>query len=172
MSLRLTVSVSQKVGQPNYGSLGASCQVECELASDMLRDGSERFQEAAQEVYAACAQAVADELARLQTPPVPLRLTQEMDSPPSAAEAATVVMTAVEKSSSTPRNGHLIRVRRRFASPAQVRAIRSLSQKLLVDLNQILWEGFQVERVEELTVPNASTLIQRLQAMFDRSLSS
>ena len=174
MPLRLTVSISQKVGQPNYGSLGASCQVECELESGLLQEGPERFQEAAQEVYAACAQAVADELARLQTPPGPPRLTHGLSAEPvSCAEAATAVTHEMEENAAAPRNGHSHRAgtttRPRFASPAQVRAIRSLSQKLLVDLNQILWECFQVERVEELSVTNASTLIQRLQAMADRS---
>jgi len=167
--------VNQKVGQPNYGSLGASCQVECELANDLLRNGPEQFQVAAQEVYAACAQAVADELARLQSPSVPLRLTHDAtDTEGSVAAVTTDVATELEGNVPPPRNGHAPRpatTRPRFASPAQVRAIRSLSQKLLVDLNQILWDCFQVERVEELTVANSSTLIQRLQAMADRARS-
>lgn len=177
MSLRLTVSISQKIGQPNYGSLGASCQVECELEQGLLQQDAERFQEAAEEVYAVCAQAVAAELSRLQSPSSPARLTYEGTHVPGPdSEAAIDATLAAEGNPTASRNGETSReartTRPRFASPAQARAIRSMSQKLLIDLNKILWECFQVERVEELTVANASTLIQRLQAMVDRSSSS
>ena len=36
MPLRLQVGLQQKVGRPDYGSLGAACQVELELDSQLL----------------------------------------------------------------------------------------------------------------------------------------
>lgn len=66
MPLKLSVSVCRKVGQPDYGSLGASCSVEVELASSLLQNDLEAFHQQVQHAYAACRQAVNDELASHQ----------------------------------------------------------------------------------------------------------
>ncbi len=71
MPLKLSVGVSRKVGQPGYGSLGASCGVELECESAILRDDPEEFERRARSAYAACARAVDAELARLAAPTAP-----------------------------------------------------------------------------------------------------
>jgi hypothetical protein len=38
MPLRLNVGVSKKLGLPNYSSIGASCNLEVELESNLIRD--------------------------------------------------------------------------------------------------------------------------------------
>lgn len=68
MAIKLSVGFSQKVGQPDYGSLGATCQVEFELAQSVLFDDLEEFQERVQNAYAACRQAVSSELQRKGDP--------------------------------------------------------------------------------------------------------
>jgi hypothetical protein len=60
----LNLGLSKKVGQPDYGSLGASCSVSVELPSGLVFDDQEALQRHARVAYAACAQAVNDELAR------------------------------------------------------------------------------------------------------------
>src|SRR4051812_9647144 len=69
MPLTLNVGVSKKIGQPDYSSLGASCHVEVELDAGLLAGEPELFQQRVRQAYAACCQAVNDELARHQ--PVP-----------------------------------------------------------------------------------------------------
>jgi len=64
MPLRLNVGLSKKVGLPAYGSLGASCNIEVELDQSLVFDDVEAFQERVTHAYAACRQAVADELAK------------------------------------------------------------------------------------------------------------
>jgi len=68
MPLILNVGVSKKIGLPNYSSCGASCHVECELETALLEHDLDGFQERVQRVYAACRQAVQDELAHHQLP--------------------------------------------------------------------------------------------------------
>ena len=64
MPLKLCVSTSQKIGQPDFGSLGASCEVEIELAPSLLQDDLDAFHRHVRHAFVACRQAVTDELAR------------------------------------------------------------------------------------------------------------
>jgi hypothetical protein len=73
MSLKLSVGVSRKVGQPGYGSVGATCGVELELEQSILRDDPREFERRARQAHAACARAVDAELARLAGPPAVTR---------------------------------------------------------------------------------------------------
>src|SRR5437762_11763349 len=64
MPLKLNVGVSRKIGLPRYGSVGASCAVEVELDQGLLFHDVETLHEKVQEAFAACRQAVAEELDR------------------------------------------------------------------------------------------------------------
>lgn len=68
MPLTLNVGLSRKMGLPGYGSLGASCNLEVELPSMMLSGDVEGLQRQIRNAYAACAQAVKEELSRQQQP--------------------------------------------------------------------------------------------------------
>jgi len=67
MPFTLNVGLSKKIGQPDYGSLAASCHVEVELDQSLIFQDLEEFHASVSSIFAACRQAVADELARQQT---------------------------------------------------------------------------------------------------------
>jgi hypothetical protein len=66
MPLTLNVGISKKIGQPDFGSLGASCNVQVELPSNVIFDDLEAFQRQVQQAYSACTQTVTKELSRHQ----------------------------------------------------------------------------------------------------------
>jgi hypothetical protein len=133
MPLRLTVGVSRKLGLPGYSSAGASCGLEVELEPGQLGD-PEAFRARARAAYAACRQAVHDELARLAAPP------------PGAAPAAA---------DGRPRAP---------ATPGQARALVAIARARRADLGGLLRNDHGVDRPEDLSREEASRLIDRLKA--------
>src|SRR5947208_1587697 len=64
MAVKLSVGFQKKSGLPNYGSLGARCDVEFEIDPSLLQSDLEGFHEKARRAFSACQQAVNDQLAR------------------------------------------------------------------------------------------------------------
>ena len=67
MPMKLSLGLCKKLGLPDYGSLGATCHLELELDQMLLHD-LDAFHQQVQDAYAACRQAVQDELARERPP--------------------------------------------------------------------------------------------------------
>jgi len=62
MPIKASIGLSRKVGQENYGSLGANCQLEVELDASLIGD-ADAFHEKIRRLYALANQAVNDQLA-------------------------------------------------------------------------------------------------------------
>ena len=154
MALKLNVGVSRKVGLPDYGSVGASCNLELELDAGLLDRDLDAFHARVRGVYVAAHQAVHDELARLQAP-----VEAPHDPPASPPRHAS--------NGHPGGNGHADRPpagRSRPRKPAtenQVRAIRSIASRQHADLDGLLRE-FGVDRPEDLSLKQASELIDTL----------
>ncbi len=167
MPLRLNVGVSRKVGLPDYCSVGASCNVEIELSQELLDHDLQSFQDRVRTAYVAAHQAVHDELTRLQQPPVtplepltngvaPARITNGRHTAPSEPPHVP------EPHGRTARPPS--RAPRSYATIRQIGALRAIARQTGADLAGFIHEEFGVERPEQLTVQQASQLIDDLKA--------
>jgi hypothetical protein len=152
MPMKLSVGVARKVGQPHYGSLGASCAVELEveLVGSDLSDDAAEFHRRVRDAYAACARAVQEELDRHH--PAPGNIPAKgRDDPDEAGDGGP----APRQDGSRPP--------RRPASAAQIRALGRLAGRRGVDLEELVGRRLGVDGPEELSIAEASRLIDELQ---------
>jgi len=137
ITMKLNVGVSRKVGQPDYGSRGASANIELELDTTEDQD-THALHDRMRQLFTVARDAVAEELG-LSTQPSNTGGGQ----PPA-----------------TNGNGRAVRP----ATEAQVRAINAICSRLGLDphaeAHQRLGCGIQ-----ELTLPQASSLIDALKGL-------
>ena len=150
MPLKLTVGVSKKVGLPNYGSMGATCGLEVEVPSLSLHHDPEALERQVRDAFAACAQAVQDELDRHRPPPAVQSSNGHRD-PDGAVDVIN-------------RRDDVDGPRQRPATGSQVRALWAICGRRGVDLEGLVDERFGIDGPEGLSVAEASRLIAELQA--------
>ena len=162
MPVKINVGLTEKIGRPDYGSLGATCAVEFEGEHGLLNDLN-AFHQRVKSAFAACRQAVQDELAR----------RQQADAPPNglADLQSSAAALAHPNGGSPPSNGNGSRGNGQSAhraSEKQVEYIRQLARQV---------SGLGVRRLEtlatkmfgkplaELSSLDASGLIDTLKAV-------
>ena len=151
MPLKITVGLSQKVGQPRFGSRGATCQVEFEAEGALLKDDFAGFHQQVQSAYQACRQAVQEELCRAppdSNAPVPREVEADNGSHQRGSG-----------------DGHAPQPVFRSATSNQVRAIQSIARQLELNLGAWLNQKFSVNNPEQLSVRDASRAIDALRLL-------
>jgi hypothetical protein len=143
---KLIVGWNQKVASPNYGSRGASVTLELELDGPTAAN-PERTRAQIASLFRLARQAVAEELAQTGPGPVDAGLANSTNG-----------HDAPRSSQSGPR----------LATANQIRAIRGLSARYRVDLPEMLRLRFGVSMAEELSLADASALIDELKATMER----
>ena len=141
--MKLNAGFSRKVGEPNYGSRGASVNVELEVESSLVGD-ADALMNRIRNLFAIAKRAVDAELNG--TP-------ASQDSPNSQTNHHG---NGSQNSRST--DGEPVR----NATVSQLRAIRSICNRQGLDAAQLANERFQVDDLNELTLREASTLIDHL----------
>ena len=135
MPAKLNVGASRKIADGRYGSRGAAVHLEIELDHALVSETA-KLHERIRQIFALVHQAVTEELQRQQ------------------AEAASATAAATVLLPSQPRR----------ATAAQLKAIQSLAKELHTDLEEVFLPPLGVRRLDELTVQQASTLIDTLKA--------
>jgi hypothetical protein len=144
MAVTVNVGFSRKVGEPNYGSRGASVQLEVELDQAAIEHG-EQLQAEIEKMFQRARDAVEREL-------------QRKPSPSSEGEAV------LEGGCDSIKSEHHTTRVPRLATPYQIRAIQTIAENRGIDLNGLLETDFGTKTAEELTIVAASRLIDRLKS--------
>lgn len=156
MAAKLSVGLQKKVGLPNYGSLGASCHVEFEVDPAWIDADPERFRRKVHQAYDACHQAVQERLRREKDNDEGF-LIPELGTPSHEISASR---EPANSGRADDRSQH-----RRHAGTAtqnQLRAIFSLARRQRIDPQRLASERFVVDRIEDLSLREASSLIDEL----------
>ena len=163
MPTKVSIGLSRKAGLPDYGSIGASCHVELELGSDVLDGDRNRFRQHVQRTYAACRQAVEDELAL------------ERDTPHPQSSASTNGNGhgnghhgANGNGYRNGSNGNGRSTNGRSATQSQVRAINAIANRNRMNLTPFLQQR-GAHTVADLSIGDASSLIDELKGQPARS---
>lgn len=147
MPMTVNVGLTRKLGQPNFSSLGASCDVQLELDGMLLFANPDGLQEKIRAAYAACDRAITAELAR-----------QIGDDSPSSRD--------ISGDRHVPANGYRLNNGGvdswRNATTSQIRALHAIARRRGLNLTDILQDRFHAYSVERLSVIQASQLIDEL----------
>jgi len=137
--LKLNVGFNRKAGEANYGSRGASVNLELELDSGLASD-PERLKERIRSLFLLAKASVDEELGG--------------GGPPNSQAAPKTIG-----------NGRSARGRRdgtRTATASQVRALYAIADRQGVELSDLLRARYGVDQPETLSITEASELIDQL----------
>ena len=155
MPMKLNVGLSRKVGEPNYGSRGASVNLELELDSSLVEE-PERLRDRIRQLYQLAKSSVDEELNGNG------HRHQE-----GTGHGNGFDRYRVGDSGSGNGNGHRPESNGRSprrATSSQVKAIHAIAGRSCIDVSRLVQDRFHVHRLDELSISDASTLIDELKA--------
>ena len=134
MPMKLNIGLNQKKGEPNYGSRGASFNVEVEVDSSVAID-PKRLRERARALYAIARKAIDEELGAEETIEV---------------NGAVGVERQISTGGTT------------LATAGQVRAVFAICRSQELNPFELVQTRFGCKRIEDLSIREASCLIDEL----------
>lgn len=139
MPLKISIAMSRKKGERNYGSRGATVGLEMEEDGSLANQPHQLHERLAK-------------LFELAKEAVDRQLEGPLTGPIQCSEGHTTC------------NAHL-----RSATPAQIRAIHAIGNRHQLDLTTELQSRFDVDRPDALTVEQASQLIDFIKGLSNGS---
>jgi hypothetical protein len=165
MTVKINVGYSEKLGQPDFGSIGASCHIECELDGRLVFESPDAFREKVRELYTACSIATKQELARhrggSEASPVPGNGSRKSSNSVTAATAGKPTPNGGAPSHrASKRQMDFLEQLARQIPQVGVRRLESLAQRVCN------------KPVAELSSFDASSLIDTLKAIKEGTLDT
>ena len=176
MSVKLNIGLSRKVGEANYGSRGASINLEVELDNGMLNNPNQ-LRERVHDLYVLARQSVDEELQR-PAEAGPSEFSHGNGNGNGSGRAATAAncnghanghaangngnSNGYASNGNGHSNGQQGRVEVARATQSQIRAIFAISKRQGLDPKSLVSERYRVYRMEDLTIREASALIDEL----------
>ena len=145
MAAKLSVGLQKKLGLPGYSSIGASCHVEFEVETSLMESNLEGFHKKVHSAYTACHQAINEQLARYQS------------TPPNHNDPSRPQLNG-----QTNPNPQQVRQESSRATRNQIRSIFAIARNQGLDPLQIVRTRFNLDLAEDLTIREASSLIDEL----------
>ena len=175
MSVKLNIGLSRKVGEASFGSRGASINLEVELDNGVLNDPGQ-LRDRVQDLYVLARQSVDEELQR------PAEAGPSEPSHTNGNEHGRISPTANGNGHKNGHaNGHATngrvtnghgtnnstgqgRIEVARATQSQIRAIFAISKRQGLDPHAVINDRYRVHKMEELTIREASALIDDLKS--------
>lgn len=146
--LKLNVGFTKKIGEANYGSRGAAVNLELELDGGLVGD-PERLKERIRQLFTLAKASVDEELA------VPSPDNSSPEDPKNNGNG---------HANGQPHGRAQRRDKTRPATASQVRALQAIAERRQLDLVGLLTERFGTRDPAEITITEASALIDELKA--------
>lgn len=152
MPMKLNVGLSRKVGEPNYGSRGASVNLELELDNSLVEQ-PERLRERIRQLYQLAKASVDEEL-------------NASSQEPANGASNGHSFDRYRTNGNGTNNGHAANGHGpRQATSSQVKAIHAIAGRNRIDVGRLVQDRFNVQRPDDLSISDASTLIDELKAV-------
>lgn len=149
MPLKLNVGASKKVGESNYGSRGASVNLEMELDSGLMNDPP-KLQEKIRALFGLVRTSLAEELNGNGHDHAPANGNGH-SQPPANGNGAE---RKAGQNQGAPRP----------STASQVKALHAIAKSQNLDLSSFLRKRFDIARAESLTIKEASEAIDALKS--------
>lgn len=141
MPMKVNVGANKKVGESNYGSRGASVNLEIELDSGLVQEPA-KLQEKIRQLFSLVRTSLAEEL------------NGTANGHPAPNGSSQQQANGTNTSRSKPRP----------VTQSQLRALNAIAKNQGLDLARFVREQFQVRKPEELSIKQASEAIDRLKS--------
>jgi hypothetical protein len=155
MPLTLNVGLSRKVGEPDYGSRGASVNLELELDGTVI-DDPERLRDRIRHLFGLAQLSVDEELSGSRQP---------------ASSGNGNGHHGNGHGNGSHSNGGT-QPSIRGATQSQVRAIHAVADRRHLNLPQLLQQRFGVELPQQLSLKDASSLLDEFNGKGERSAAA
>ena len=165
MPMKLNVGLSRKVGEANYGSRGATVNLELELDSTLVGE-PERLQERIRELFGLAKASIDEELQIEPTPPASREPRATGPAAATARQPHTNGRNGAARGATTGYrsngNGRPPANNPPPATASQIRALHAIAKRLGLNLEAEIQNRFDITDAAVLTIAEASQLIDEL----------